>query len=335
MVSTSQSPAAAIEITSLSKAYGVRHKSTVQAVDNLNLSVPAGQIFGFLGSNGAGKTTTIKMICGLITPTSGQVRVNGYDVTSARRAAMRQIGVVLEGTRNVYWRLTAWSNLMYFGHLKGMYGKPLKVRAEQLLRELDLWERRDDMLLTFSRGMQQKLAIACALVADPPIVLLDEPTLGLDVQATRIMKNWILRLAKEQGRTVILTTHQLDMAQELCDRVAIMRRGRLVTDQPLQELLHLFSREHYQLRVRGELSASQVALFPDMALRCEQGESILTGPITDQSTLHSYLSRLQDFSLPLVSVARVEPDLEEVFVQLSSEGEKGGHGHEHHVLSAV
>src|SRR5690348_13580342 len=153
------------------------------------------------------------------------------------------------------------------------------MRAEQLLRELDLCERRKDPVRTFSRGMQQKLAIACALVADPPIVLLDEPTLGLDVQATRIMKNWILRLAKEQGRTVILTTHQLDMAQELCDRVAIMRRGRLVTDQPLQELLHLFSREHYQLRVRGELSASQVALFPDMTLRCEQGESILTGPI--------------------------------------------------------
>jgi ABC-2 type transport system ATP-binding protein len=331
----SQSPAAAIEITSLSKTYGVRQNSAVQAVDNLNLTVPTGQIFGFLGANGAGKTTTIKMICGLVTPTTGQIRVNGHNVASARSAAMRQIGVVLEGTRNVYWRLDAWANLMYFGHLKGVAGKPLKERAERLLRELDLWDRRHETLRTFSRGMQQKVAIACALVADPPVVLLDEPTLGLDVQATRVMKEWITRLTKEQGRTVVLTTHQLDMAQELCDRVAIMRKGRLVTDQPLQDLLHLFSQEHYQIRVRGELSDRQLTLFPDMTVHFEQGESILTGPITDQPTLHASLARLQDLALPLLSVSRVEPDLEEIFVQLLTDSEKGGQQHEHHILSYV
>ncbi len=335
MVTSSQISSAAIEITSLSKTYRGSHKSAVQAVDNLNLSVPAGQIFGFLGSNGAGKTTTIKMICGLVTPTTGQVRVNGYDVTGARSAAMRQIGVVLEGTRNVYWRLSSWSNLMYFGHLKGVSGKPLRVRAEQLLRELDLWERRDETLRTFSRGMQQKVAIACALIAEPSIVLLDEPTLGLDVQATRIMKEWITRLAKEQGRTVVLTTHQLDIAQELCDRVAIMRRGQLVTDQPLQELLHLFSQEHYQIRVKGELPDRSIALFPDMTVTYEQGESIITGAIADQHTLHCYITQLQDLSLPLLSVTQIEPDLEEIFVQLLTENEKEGQQHEHHVVSYV
>jgi ABC-2 type transport system ATP-binding protein len=335
MGTSSQSPAAAIEVSSLSKTYGVRQKSAVQAVENLNLTVPAGQIFGFLGANGAGKTTTIKMICGLVTPTTGQIRVNGYDVASERSAAMRQIGVVLEGTRNVYWRLNAWANLMYFGHLKGVSGKPLKARAEQLLRELDLWDRRNETLRTFSRGMQQKVAIACALVADPPIVLLDEPTLGLDVQATRVMKEWITRLAKEQGRTVVLTTHQLDMAQELCDRVAIMRKGRLVTDQPLQDLLHLFSQEHYQIRIRGTLPDDQLTLFSDMTIRCEQGESIITGPITDQYTLHTHLNRLQNLALPLLSVTRVEPDLEEIFVQLLTDSAKGEQQHEHHVLSYV
>lgn len=335
MVTFSQSPTIAIEIASLSKMYGMRHKSAVQAVSDLNLNVPAGQIFGFLGANGAGKTTTIKMICGLITPTTGQVRINGHDVIRARSAAMRQIGVVLEGTRNVYWRLTAWENLMYFGRLKGVSGKPLKVRAEQLLRDLDLWERRNDTLRTYSRGMQQKVAIACALVADPPIVLLDEPTLGLDVHATRIMKEWVLKLAKEQGKTVVLTTHQLDLAQELCDRVAIMRKGQLVTDQPLQDLLHLFCQEHYQIRIKGELNAQQAALFSGLSLSSENGESILAGAISDQKILHDYLARLHSLALPLLSVARVEPDLEEIFVQLLAEEEKGGQEHEHRVLSYV
>lgn len=330
-----QSPPVAIEISSLSKTYGRRHKSAVRAVVDLSLRIPSGQIFGFLGANGAGKTTTIKMICGLVTPTTGSARLNGYDVISARSAAMRQIGVVLEGTRNVYWRLTAWENLMYFGHLKGISGKPLKEHAEQLLRELDLWERRNDALRTYSRGMQQKVAIACALVADPPIILLDEPTLGLDVHATRVMKEWILKLAKERGKTVVLTTHQLDMAQELCDRVAIMRRGQLIADQPLHELLHLFRQEYYQIRIKGDLDNCQAALFSGLTLSNENGDSVLAGAITDQATLHTYLARLHDLSLPLLSVTRVEPDLEEIFVQLLADEEKGGQQNEHRVLSYV
>lgn len=143
------------------------------------------------------------------------MRVNGHDVWRQRSAAVRQIGAVLEGTRNVHWPLSAWDNLIYFGHLKGMWGKKLAARAEQLLRRLALWDRRGDLVRTFSRGMQQKVAIACALTAAPPIVLLDEPTLGLDVQAARTVKDLVGRLAREQGKTVVLTTHQLDMAQEL------------------------------------------------------------------------------------------------------------------------
>ncbi len=187
-MATSIYPPVAIEIESLSKVYYQRNKTAIHAVENLNLTVPAGQVFGFLGANGAGKTTTIKMICGVIIPNSGRVCVNGYDVTRNRGMAMRQVGAVLEGTRNVYWRLTAWENLIYFGQLKGCWGKPLKARAEQLLRELDLWDRRNDTVRTFSRGMQQKVAIASALIADPPIILLDEPTLGLDFHASHTVK---------------------------------------------------------------------------------------------------------------------------------------------------
>lgn len=317
---------AIIEIAGLSKIYREPGKPPVHAVDQLNLSIPAGLVFGFLGANGAGKTTTIKMLCGLITPTAGRLQVNGHDVSLQRSMAMRQIGTVLEGTRNVYWRLTAWQNLLYFGHLKGCSGKAMKSRAEQLLHELDLWERRNDSLRFFSRGMQQKVAIACALIADPPVILLDEPTLGLDIQAARTVKLWIKKLVQEQGKTVVLTTHQLDIAQELCDRVAIMRKGHLLADKPLSELLHLFRKEHYLIRIKGHLERQQLPpFFSAFSLATEDGEIQLSGMIPDQAMLYALLDQLRHLGLPLLSVARVEPDLEEVFIQLTENTGEGVH----------
>ena len=315
MADTFRSPVA-IEIASLSKTYYKRNKPTTKAVDNLTLSVPAGQVFGFLGANGAGKTSTIKMICGLVIPTKGRICVNGFDVAREHSMAMRQIGAVLEGTRNVYWRLTAWQNLMYFGHLKGCKGKELKNRAEQLLHELDLWERRNDSIRTFSRGMQQKVAIACALVSDPSIILLDEPTLGLDIQASRTVKEWIAKLSREQGKTVVLTTHQLDMAQALCDRVAIIRKGQLLTDQPLTELLHLFRQEYYQIKVKGHMDSHESSWFDGLNICAENGHTIISGAIANQDVLHGHLTKVRDLSLPLLSVSRIEPNLEDVFTQM-------------------
>lgn len=329
----------AIEVTSLSKVYQRGKKSPAVAVQPLDLAIAPGQIFGFLGSNGAGKTTTIKMICGLVLPTTGKIRVNGYDIQRERSSAMRQIGAVLEGTRNVYWRLSAWQNLLYFGHLKGKYGKKLRTHAEELLRELELWERRDDDVRLFSRGMQQKVAIACALIGEPSVVLLDEPTLGLDVQASRTVKTWIQRLTREQGKTVILTTHQLDIAQDLCDQVAIMSKGALLANKPLPELLGLFDHEYYQIRVQGQLSSAQQSAFADFQIVEEEGETVLSGAIAGQAALHAHLADLAQMRLPLLSVARVEPNLEEVFVRLIGTQNQPQGGEEesyaHHTLSHV
>ncbi len=131
----------AFELTELSKIYDRGRGTVVRAVENLNLSVPAGQVVGLLGPNGAGKTTTIKMMCGLVAPTSGRMHLNGYDVARERPMAVRQVGAVLEGARNVYWSLSAWQNLLYFGRLKGLSRRLIVPRAESLLRSLDLWER--------------------------------------------------------------------------------------------------------------------------------------------------------------------------------------------------
>lgn len=312
---------AAIEIDGLRKVYTKRNGPAVVAVDDLNLSIPAGQIFGFLGSNGAGKTTTIKMACGLVLPTSGSIALSGYDVQRQRGQAMRQIGAVLEGTRNIYWRLTAWQNLLYFGRIKGVTGAGLKERAERLLRELELWERRNDPVRDFSRGMQQKVAIACALVADPPIVLLDEPTLGLDVQAGRTVRRWVEKLAREEGKTVVLTTHQMDLAEGLCDRVAIMSQGKLLTNRPTGELLDLFRQETYDLRFREKMDEAVLARFDGFTPREENGNTILSGTISEHDRLYRLIETAEVQGLELLGVAQAEPNLEEIFVQLLERGD--------------
>jgi ABC-2 type transport system ATP-binding protein len=325
----------AIEIEQVSKAYHQGKKQAVYAVKPLNLSIPAGQIFGFLGPNGAGKTTTIKMICGLIIPTTGQIRVNGYNVARERWQAMRQIGAVLEGTRNIHWRLSAWQNLVYFGRLKGCPMNQIKQRGEELLRELDLWDRRNVEIREFSRGMQQKVAIACALIADPPIILLDEPTLGLDIEAARIVKKWTGDLAAKQGKTIILTTHQLDVAQALCHRIAIIQKGQLLADQPLDELLRrLGPGEFYRIKIKGTLTPLQQEEFPELSFEREDEDTILSGRIENQVALQATLAQLLQLNLSLLSVTCAEPNLEDVFMDLI-DGAKKGTSDEYHLTSTV
>ena len=309
----------AFELTALSKVYGRGKGTLVRAVEGLSLSVPAGQVVGLLGPNGAGKTTTIKMMCGLVAPTSGRVRLNGYDVARERPMAVRQVGAVLEGARNVYWSLSAWQNLLYFGRLKGLPRRFIAPRAESLLRSLDLWERRHQAVGGFSRGMQQKVAITAALIADPPILLLDEPTLGLDVQTARTVKNWIVQLAHEQGKTIVLTTHQLALAQELCDRIAILHQGHLLTDLPVRALLDRFRRDLYEIRLGSPLDSSASSWLDGFSVTQEDGSSSIRGPIPDQTHLYDLLDQVRALDLPLVSVERVEPGLEDVFFQLLGE----------------
>ncbi|EGO65807.1 ABC transporter ATP-binding protein [Acetonema longum] len=313
-----------VEIKALSKTYRKNNGTVFTAVDNVNLAIHRGEVFGFLGANGAGKTTTIKMMCGLVAPTSGRILLNGCDTGPERGNAMRQIGVVLEGTRNIYWPLSAWQNLMYFGRLKGCSGRALNERSEQLLRELELWDRRNDIVRNFSRGMQQRIAIACALIADPPILILDEPTLGLDVEATQIMKALLQRLAREYQKTVIITSHQLDVVQELCDRVAIIHKGRIIADRSLAELLALFGQGCYQIKAKGNFANLEKNLPGDFSVTEENGTVLLTGPISSQAELYGLLLKIREQGMTLIAASPIEPDLEEVFLKLVKN--KGGEG---------
>jgi ABC-2 type transport system ATP-binding protein len=309
---------AAVEVAQLTKIYPRAGGPPVKSVDAVSLTVPTGRVFGLLGANGAGKTTTIKMICGLVVPTSGSILVEGDDVLRFRRRAVRRIGVVLEGTRNLYWRLTAWENLLYFGRLRGCWGRGLKDRAESLLRDLGLWARRNDTVQFLSRGMQQQVAIACALVADPSVILLDEPTLGLDVEAARKVRAWITTLTREHGKTVVLTTHQLEMAQELCDHVAIMSKGRVIASRPMAELLELSRIGSYRIRVRGQLPAPQRGRLEGWDVAEVDGDTILLGIVTDDVQLYNVLDDLRQQRVPLLEVTPADPDLEDVYCRLMS-----------------
>ncbi|MBP2356009.1 ABC-2 type transport system ATP-binding protein [Kribbella aluminosa] len=303
----------AIEVRELTKRYG-----DLTAVEGVSLDVPAGQVLGLLGPNGAGKTTTIKMMTGLVTPTSGTVSLGGYDVSRRRSQAVQQVGAVLEGSRNVYWSLSAWQNLLYFGRLKGLRKSEIRPRAERLLRELGLWERRDHQVGGFSRGMAQKVAVAAALITDPPIVLLDEPTIGLDVEAARTVRDWVLRLAHQEGKTVVLTTHQLAMAEELADRVAVIREGRIITDLPTRELLDRYVEDRYDITIdstRG-VDGLRVAGVPELTASSADGQAAVHLPTADQDVLYTVLAALHADSVPVLDVSRVRPSLEDVFLKL-------------------
>src|SRR6184192_3585913 len=198
-----------------------------RAVDGIDLVVEPGEIFGLLGPNGAGKTTTMKMLATLLIPTSGAIRVLGIDPLERPREVRARLGAMLSGERSLYWKLTARENLEYFAALYHVPPHEIKARIANVLAAAKLLDRADDYVERYSTGMRQRLALARALLPDPPLVILDEPTVGLDPQAARDLRDRVREL-KRQGRTVLLTTHYMEEADQLCDRIAIIDHGQIV-----------------------------------------------------------------------------------------------------------
>jgi ABC-2 type transport system ATP-binding protein len=221
-----------IQTQALSKRYGDK-----LAVNNVSLEVQAGEVFGFLGPNGAGKTTTIKMIVGLLQPTSGTIRVTGYDVQTQPLLAKASSGYVPD-TPNLYGKLTGRELLRFVGDLYSLDRQRLAQRSEELLRVLDLTEAADQTIDSYSHGMQQKASLAAALMHDPKVLVLDEPTVGLDPKSARLIKD-ILRQMADRGTAVFLSTHILEIAESMCDRIGIIDKGALAAVGTMNELRSL------------------------------------------------------------------------------------------------
>ncbi len=202
-------------------------RTRFRAVDGVDLRVETGEIFGLLGPNGAGKTTTMKMLSTLLEPTAGTISVLGIDAAKEPRLVRARLGAMLSGERSLYWKLTARENLEYFAALYHVPPAETKRRIERSLAAVKLSDRAEDYVERYSTGMRQRLALARALLPDPPLLILDEPTVGLDPQSARDLRDRVRELPT-QGRTVLLTTHYMEEADQLCDRVAIIDHGRIV-----------------------------------------------------------------------------------------------------------
>lgn len=230
--------AAIIEINELTKMYGEQ-----KAVDQLTLTIEKGEVFGLLGPNGAGKSTTILMLLGLIEPTSGTIRVNGIDPVRNPLEVKRQVGY-LPDNLGFYPQMTGLDNLLYIGSLNGLSQTKAKKLAYELLEQVGLSEAAHKKTGTYSRGMKQRLGIAEVLMKEPEIIILDEPTLGLDPEGVRDLLKLIRRLNEERKMTILLSSHQLHQVQQICDRVGIFVKGRLIAKGNLSELVRqLFANE--------------------------------------------------------------------------------------------
>ena len=244
-----------VQVESLTKRYGA-----VAAVDSITFDVRRGEIFGFLGPNGAGKTTTIKMLTGLVRPTSGSARVCGHDIVQSPLEAKRVIGYVPDEP-NLYGKLTAYEFLRFVGDVYGMEPAGASARIDELL---DLFELRDagaGLIEGYSHGMKQKVALCAALLHEPKVYFLDEPTVGLDPKSARILKD-IVRQATRAGNAVFMSTHIMEIAQSLCDRVAIIDRGRIAavgTPADLSKLQGLATLEDTFLHLTGGVEDRRVA----------------------------------------------------------------------------
>lgn len=225
----------AIETDQLTRVFGER-----TAVEQVTLAIPQGAVFGFLGPNGAGKTTTVRMLAALIKPTRGRARVAGHTLGRENQAIRRSVGILTE-TPGLYDRLSTRQNLTIFGRLYGLSAQQADEATDRYLKLLDLWDRRNAPVGGFSKGMRQKLAIARALLHEPQVIFLDEPTAGLDPEIARTVREFIKAL-RHEGRTIFLTTHNLPEADELCDLIGIFRTRLLKVDTPTNLRAALFGR---------------------------------------------------------------------------------------------
>jgi len=310
-----ESVQADIEVEGLSKDF-----KEVQAVKQVSFTVPKGEIFGFLGPNGAGKSTTIRMLCTLLRPTGGSARVSGYDIVQQPSEVRQSIGLVAEKLI-LYDRLTALENLRFFGRMNHMQSADIRSRSEEWLKRLGMYDWKDKLAGTFSTGMKQRVNIARALLTEPSVMFLDEPTLGLDPQTTRAIRQFIKELA-EAGITVVLTTHEMAEAEALCDRIGIIDRGTLValdTDTNLKKLLSDDEGMVIDLEVEGmsdtTLAACQGLACVKSATEQEAGHLRVTG--IGKGAIRKVIDRIESEGGTVKRANTLEPTLEDVFLHLT------------------
>ena len=302
-----------ISISKLTKAYA----SGVQALKNIDLDIMKSEIFALLGPNGAGKTTLINIVCGIVTPSTGGVTVDGHDILRDYRAARSRIGLVPQELTTDTFE-TVWATVSFS---RGLFGRPPNpAHIEKVLRDLSLWEKRKDTIMTLSGGMKRRVLIAKALSHEPEILFLDEPTAGVDVELRRDMWALVRRL-RESGVTIILTTHYIDEAEEMADRIGVINKGELIVVEDKIELMKKLGKKQLNLNLLKPLAAIPLELSDwRLALKNRGTELEYTFDGSEEHTgVPTLLKRLGEMGIEFKDLNTRQSSLEDIFVDLVSD----------------
>ena len=295
----------AVEVKGLTKKFG-----QLTAVDNISFEVKNGEFFGFLGPNGAGKTTTARMLTGVIKKSEGEATVKGYPAGSF---AAKQLSGVMPEISNAYLDLTAWGNIMLIAELYRIPPDKAKARAAALLEQLGLFERKDSKASTFSMGMRKRLVLCMALIPDPEILFLDEPTIGLDAISKLAVRDFIQRANREKEITVILTTHDMDDIEALCNRIMVIGNGKILSDGTLESLRAMVTRER-RLVVHLERDDMEIS-DPDARVVMRDGTQVQFSFDPEVVPAHVLISRLAA-KYPVRDLFVENPPIEEIIAKL-------------------
>jgi len=307
----------AIRVDGLSKRFGTG-ETAVQAVENISFSIEQGSVVGLLGPNGAGKTTTIKSLLGLVVPDSGTVEIAGIDVSERPNEVYERIGVILEGARNIYWRLTVRENLEFFTGLGGSAPREKRERHDKLLEKFNLTDAADTVVNELSRGMKQKVSLATTLARDVDVIFLDEPTLGLDIETAFELRAELNELSEAENVTIVLCSHDMDVIEEVCDDVLIMNDGRIATFDSVEKLLELSRSRAYELTVQRPATDLRKRLEQSTGVTCAVNEHRLKITVRGAQGigLAETITLIQAADAEIHTIRTLEPDLEEVFLRV-------------------
>jgi ABC-2 type transport system ATP-binding protein len=298
-----------LSISNLTKSYA----SGLQALKGVDLTIRKGEIFALLGPNGAGKTTLINIVCGIVTPTSGTVVADGHDIQRDYRAARTKIGLVPQELTTDTFE-SVWATVTFS---RGLFGRaPNAAFCEKVLRDLSLWDKRKDKIVTLSGGMKRRVMIAKALAHEPEILFLDEPTAGVDVELRRDMWNLVLGLRKN-GVTIILTTHYIEEAEEMADRVGVISKGELIVVEEKATLMKKLGKRQLMLHLQERMAAIPPALAEwPLELKSDGTELVYTFDAQQSEHISNFLRKLTELGIGFKDLNTRESSLEDIFVSL-------------------
>jgi len=321
-----------VETFDLTKVFRDREKGksrTVTAVDHINLKVKRGEFFGLLGPNGAGKTTLIKMLCTIILPTKGTAKVNGYDILKEADKVRSSFGWLHgeTGGRALYWRLDAEDNLRFYAHLQNVPKDVAEKRISALLEFFELDKERNKLVMEYSTGMKVRMMLARSLLANPPILFMDEPTVGLDTMAAVETRKLLKALSAELGKTIVFTSHNMHEVEQLCERVAIIQNGRIIADDSPSRLREVIRESRIiEVKIRDPRDPAEISqklaevplVVKVLEAKREDLDSTIRLQVEDEyQAIPKVAKKLEALGVKIASIRQAELTLEDIFVKIT------------------